>query len=166
MEEYGNIHQYWHATMNEVGIESSPDNLSGKNVGAWNMMNSVDPSTQARSFAGNAYYLPAAHRYNLHLVTETMAREILLEKNEDEWVAKGVRLRCKDEELTASAKREIIVCAGAIQSPQLLEMSGIGDPRYLEPAGIEVKVRNLNVGENLREHMGMCEIQLAKGHTC
>lgn len=153
MREYGPIQEYWHATMNEVGIETSPDNLSGKNVGAWNLMNAIEPQMQSRCYAANAYYLSVAHRPNLYLVTEAMVREILLEKDGEDWVAKGVRVGCKDEELTVHAKREIILCAGAVQSPQLLEVSGVGDPNYLDPAGIPVKLRNSNVGENLRDHM-------------
>lgn len=80
-------------------------------------------------------------------------REILLEKDAEDWVAKGVHVRCKDEEMTIHAKREIILFAGTIQSPQLLELSGVGDPNYLDPAGIPIKVRNSNVGENLRDHL-------------
>lgn len=153
MQEYRPIQKYWHATLNEVGIETSPDNMSGKNVGAWNMMNTIDPQMQSRCYAANAYYLGVAHRPNLHLVTEAMVNEVVLEQNGEEWLATGVRVGCKNEDLTVRAKREIIICAGAIQSPQLLELSGVGDPAYLEPAGIQIKLHNSNVGANLREHM-------------
>lgn len=165
MQEYGPVQQYWHATMNGVGIETSPDNMSGKNAGAWNMINTIDPGTQSRSWAANAYYLPVAHRQNLHLVTEAMAREILLEQDGEEWIAKGVRIRSKDEELTVSAKRETIICAGAVQSPQILEISGVGNPSVLEPAGIGAKVKSLNVGENLREHLSTAKSKLRVGHA-
>jgi choline dehydrogenase-like flavoprotein len=47
----------------------------------------------------------------------------------------------------------VILCAGSVQSPQLLEVSGVGDPAILKAAGAEVKFANPNVGENLQEHM-------------
>jgi choline dehydrogenase-like flavoprotein len=50
-------------------------------------------------------------------------------------------------------KSEVILSAGSVQSPQLLELSGIGNPEILKAAGIDVKVENPNVGENLQEHM-------------
>lgn len=116
--------------MNEIGIESNPDNLFGVNVGAWNMINAIDPQSQARSFSADAYYLPVAHRPDLHLVTEAMAMEVLLDKAGPDWVAKAVRVKSKDGEFTVSAKRDIIISAGSVQSPQLLEVSGIGNRRY------------------------------------
>lgn len=163
MQEYGPVQKYWHATMNEVGIETSPGNMSGRNVGAWNLINTIDPQTQSRCFAANAYYLPASHRPNLHLVTEAMAMEVLLEKDGEEWAVSGVRVRCENEEFTIRAKRETILCAGSVQTAQLLEVSGVGDPKFLEPAGIRVKVNNANVGENLREHMSGCETYGSRG---
>ena len=127
------------------------------------MMNTIDPQMQSRSYAANAYYLPVARRGNLHLVTEAMAQEIMLEKSGEEWVATGVRVTCKGEELIVKAKREVILCAGAIQSPQLLEVSGIGDPDFLDPAGIPIKMVNTNVGKHLRDHMsGWDPTQLGK----
>ena len=57
---------------------------------------------------------------------------------------------------------EVILCAGSVQSPQLLELSGIGSPKVLEAAGIEVKIENPAVGENLQEHMSSSAIFLAQ----
>ena len=100
-----------------------------------------------------AYYTPAAHRDNLVLLAEATAREILLEKNGDDWVAKGVRFAHSGREYTVRVEGELILSAGSVQSPQLLELSGIGNPEILKAAGIDVKVDNPNVGENLQDHM-------------
>lgn len=53
------------------------------------------------------------------------------------------------------AAREVIISAGSIQSPQILELSGIGRRDVLEAAGVELKVDSPNVGENLQDHMSM-----------
>jgi choline dehydrogenase-like flavoprotein len=67
---------------------------------------------------------------------------------------------------TVNVKKEVIVSCGVIQSPQLLELSGIGDPEVLKAAGIECKVENLGVGNNLQDHcLSIGVYQLAPGIT-
>lgn len=122
-------------------------------MGAWTNVCSVDPQTGARSYAASAYYRESASRPNLAVLTEALAEEILLEDVSGKWVATGVRFRHGADEFVASAAREVIVCAGSVQSPQLLEVSGIGNPAILAAAGIPVKVNSPNVGENLQEHI-------------
>lgn len=78
---------------------------------------------------------------------------MILEKESDDWVAKGVRFAYGDQEHVVKTSGEVIVCGGSVQSPQLLELSGVGDPTILKAAGIECKVANPYVGENLQEHM-------------
>lgn len=52
-----------------------------------------------------------------------------------------------------SASREVIVCGGVIQSPQILELSGIGDPEVLRAAGVDCKVENKAIGANFQDHV-------------
>ncbi|XHG07828.1 hypothetical protein AWENTII_010959 [Aspergillus wentii] len=153
IREYGPAHQFWHQTLNNLSVDTSKDSLSGSNTGAWNLIATIDPKTQSRSYAANAYYLPFSQRPNLFVLTEATVEEILLEKEEDEWVARGARVVCDGEEFTVNVSREVILSAGSVQSPQLLELSGIGNRDVLEAAGIPVKLHNPNVGENLQEHM-------------
>lgn len=56
-------------------------------------------------------------------------------------------------EFVASVSREVILSAGSVQSPQILELSGVGRPDVLSAAGIPVKVKSPNVGENLQDHI-------------
>ena len=105
--------------------------------------------------------MPAAKRDNLVLLSEATVREILLGKDENEWIAKGVRFEHKGSEYTVRVSGEIVLSAGSVQSPQLLELSGIGNPEILIAAGIDVKIENPNVGENLQEHL--CKIQCLPG---
>ncbi|KAF8847122.1 putative choline dehydrogenase [Acephala macrosclerotiorum] len=155
MKEYSASHALWHPTLNTLGIETNVAHLSGSNVGAWTTVCSVDPKTASRSYAANAYYQPNASRPNLHVLTDAEVRKILLDREEGEWIAKGVRSTHDGHEFDAFASREIILSAGSVQSPQLLELSGIGGAAVLEGAGTTVKVDNPNVGENLQDHINI-----------
>ena len=152
--DYSAHTQYWHATLSNLGVETNRNYHSGSNVGCWTAPTAVNPKTQERWYSAPAYYLPASHRKNLVLLTESTVQEIVLEKDDDEeWRTKGVRFIHKGQEYEVRVKGEVIICAGSGQSPQLLELSGIGNPEILESAGIETKVANPNVGENLQDHM-------------
>ncbi len=65
----------------------------------------------------------------------------------------GVRFAHDDGTFQVYARREVIISAGAVQSPQLLELSGIGNRTVLSKAGIPTRVHNPNVGENLQDHI-------------
>ncbi|KAL8647532.1 MAG: hypothetical protein Q9226_006393, partial [Calogaya cf. arnoldii] len=153
--EYGASSQYWHETLKNLGVESNPSHMSGSSVGAWTALTAVDPSTQKRCYSAPAYYLPASHRENLVLLTNATVRKVILEKDgtTDDQVARGVRFIRGSKEYTVNVSGEVIVCGGTVNSPQLLELSGIGNPAVLSAAGIECKIANPNVGENLQEHM-------------
>ena len=113
----------------------------------------MTPDKRERSYSATAYYRPNSGRRNLHLLTEAFVEEVVLEKERQEWVAKGVRVTYGGEEHNLRIEGEIIICAGSVQSPQLLELSGIGNPEVLKAAGIDVKIDNPAVGENLQDHM-------------
>jgi choline dehydrogenase-like flavoprotein len=150
---YGASHAYWHATFHKLGVETNKQHTSGSNVGVWTAITAVDSNSRVRSFSAKAYYLPNSSRPNLVVLTEAIAQEILLETSKDGWTATGVRFHYHGEEYHAKARKEVILSCGSVQSPQLLELSGIGNPDVLQAAGIEVKVVNKNVGEHLQEHM-------------
>ena len=116
-------------------------------------MVAVDPRTTTRSYSAPAYYLPNANRPNLRVLTDAVVREIILERSGEQWTATGVRFDHGGQNYTVAASREVVLSAGTVASPQLLELSGIGNPSVLERAGITVKIPNRNVGENVQEHM-------------
>ena len=106
-----------------------------------------------------AFLKPASSRKNLEVSTHSLVSRILIEKDR----AIGVELvRAKGSLEKVFAKKEVILCAGAFQSPQLLMLSGIGEPEELKSAGIEVKLALPGVGKNLQDHLFFPVSALAK----
>jgi choline dehydrogenase len=105
----------------------------------------------ARWSAANGYLDPVRHRSNLIIITGALVERIAFEQKR----AVAVRVRCKNESLTFLARREIILSGGAINSPQLLLLAGIGPAAHLQDHGIEV-LRNLPaVGSNMQDHLDL-----------
>ncbi len=102
-----------------------------------------------RRHAADNYLLPAMKRPNLTVESEALAQRVVLEGRK----AVGVVYRKGGEERTVRARGEVLLAAGAIQSPQLLELSGIGQGAVLMRAGIGVVHELPGVGENLRDHL-------------
>lgn len=103
----------------------------------------------ARCSAAVAHLRPALSRPNLELVTHTLVQQVLLEGPR----ASGVRLRHRGKDVTVRAAREVILSCGAIKSPQLLMLSGIGPAAELERHGIPVRHELPGVGRNLQDHI-------------
>ncbi|OGB90622.1 MAG: choline dehydrogenase, partial [Burkholderiales bacterium RIFCSPLOWO2_12_FULL_67_210] len=99
-----------------------------------------------------AYLRPALKRGNVTLHTGTSASRILFE-GRDPPRAVGVEVEQGGQKVVYRARRELILSAGAIQSPQLLQLSGVGNPELLRPLGIPVVAARAGVGENLQDHL-------------
>ena len=97
----------------------------------------------------NAYLKPALNRPNLKVITGALSQRILL----DGKCAEGVEFTQGGELRTLNARREVILSAGPVASPHLLQLSGIGPAAVLQPAGVEVKHELPGVGENLQDHL-------------
>jgi choline dehydrogenase/4-pyridoxate dehydrogenase len=102
-----------------------------------------------RCSAAVAYLRPALARPNLKIVVEALATHILFEGSR----AVGVEYVKAGEQHTAWAEREVILAGGVINSPQLLMLSGIGDPDMLAVHGIAVRAALPGVGHNLQDHI-------------
>jgi choline dehydrogenase len=96
-----------------------------------------------------AYLEPASGRPNLSIVTGAQATRVLLDQNR----AIGVRYRRGGQDRDMLAAREVVLCGGAFQSPQLLMLSGIGPRAELERHGIAVRHDLPGVGQNLQDHL-------------
>ena len=99
--------------------------------------------------AARAYLDPAARRPNLAIVTDALATRILFDRRR----AVGIEYTLGQSRRTVRARREVIVAAGAIASPQILKVSGIGPGDELTSHGIAVVQDRASVGENLQDHL-------------
>jgi len=108
--------------------------------------------------AAAAYLQPALGRSNLTVLTGAQVKKIVLEGER----AVAVELRYRGQHLQLDAKREIILSGGAINSPQLLQISGIGDRAHVESLGIRCLCDLPGVGKNLQEHVDACVLVTSK----
>jgi choline dehydrogenase len=97
----------------------------------------------------NAYLRPAMKRSNLTVMTHAQVYKVLLQDKK----ATGVQLKHKGNTIDIQAHREVILSAGSVGSPHILQLSGIGAADVLKAAGIEVKHELPGVGENLQDHL-------------
>ena len=106
--------------------------------------------SQGRRYSGaTAYLRPALGRENLSVAVEAQATRVLLEGQR----AVGIEYRHQSQVKTVRAAREVILAGGVINSPQLLMLSGIGDPQALGQHDIETAVALPGVGRNLQDHV-------------
>lgn len=156
-DEYTPANKAWIEAFGNLGYRMSDDPVKGSGLGAFTHPASIDPKTKTRSYSANAYYTAeVAGRTNLQILTEAHVEKVLLDGNnssEGLVSATGIRLVTKDQSrLDILAKEEVIICAGTLHSPKILELSGIGGRDLLESHDIPVVVDNANVGENLQDH--------------
>lgn len=104
-----------------------------------------------RSSTAAAFLFPNLSRKNLNIITHAQASKITFDGQR----ASGVEYSQKGNIKSVKARAEVILCAGAFQSPQLLMLSGVGDSSELRRHGIETVRHNPNVGKNLQDHIDM-----------
>lgn len=140
----------WLPTLESVGLETNERSLSGNPIGGSIQPTNVDVTKYTRSYAANSY-LPSAGD-NLEVVTDTRVLHVDFadKKCKGQLHATGVTL---DDGTKIKAKREVILSAGSIGSPGLLENSGIGQTEVLEAAGIKTLLDLPGVGENYQDHI-------------
>ena len=156
---------FMHACDEVAGIKQRPkDPWSGDHIGFYSSLGAVNRATQkgTRSYAASGYLAPNLGRTNLKVLTEALACNVILKDN----TAIGVKFTHGGGTHDVHAKQDIIVCAGVYQTPQILELSGIGDPNILKTAGIQCLVANPGVGANFQDHAITAAVyELADGHT-
>jgi choline dehydrogenase len=106
-----------------------------------------------RCSTAKAYLDPARARPNLRIETDAFVAGLIMQSDSDQPRATGVRYRQGGEMKSARCNAEVLLAAGSIQSPQLLQLSGIGPAALLQRHGIAVAVDSPNVGENLQDHL-------------
>ncbi|KAJ8081123.1 hypothetical protein PM082_017964 [Marasmius tenuissimus] len=147
------IHTQILDSLETLGLPRNNEINAGRNVGSFLISSSVDPVTATRSYSASAYLQPHLGRKNLLVVTEAFVTKIHFEDQHDLQRASAVDFVHNGQKHAVKVSKEMILSAGTFQTPQLLEASGIGDPRVLEPLGIPCIVSLPGVGENLQDHM-------------
>ncbi len=130
----------------QVGIRHNPD-YNGASQDGIAMSQATIASRQRMSTAA-CYLAPIRNRQNLRIETEALTERLVLDGKR----CVGVRYSVGGVVQEARAAREVVVSAGSVNSPQLLELSGIGQPERLQALGITVQHALPGVGENLRDH--------------
>jgi choline dehydrogenase len=132
---------------NELGVPTTTDFNSGRQEGVGYYQ--LFTKNGLRSSSATAYLRPAEKRANLRVETGAHATRLLFEGSR----AIGVCYQKDGKEWKAHAAREVILSAGALQSPQLLQLSGVGPGPLLQSFGIPVVKELPGVGENLQDHL-------------
>lgn len=136
----------WLAAAQQTGLPANPDFNAATTYGVGNYQLTIDGRWRCSAYS--AFLKPAIHRSNLAVITGAQTSRVLFKDR----VACGVEWLQSGEVKTASAHREVILSAGAIQSPQVLQLSGIGPSAHLKAHGIDVIADSPGVGMNLQDH--------------
>ncbi|BCG86364.1 choline dehydrogenase [Mesorhizobium sp. 113-3-9] len=133
----------------QAGLPLNPDfnGAAQEGVGTYQ----ISTRNGRRMSAARAFLRPAMKRANVRVETNALATRILFEGKR----AVGVEYLQNGQTKTARAGREVILSAGSINSPQLMQLSGIGPAALLKGLGIPVVHANENVGANLQDHVGI-----------
>ncbi|KAF9476809.1 FAD/NAD(P)-binding domain-containing protein [Pholiota conissans] len=138
-----------------LGVPRNPEMANGTNIGSMTSFMSVDPRTAKRSYAASEYYEPNSTRPNLLILLHSQVTKINFEKGDKGlYTATAVEFVCEGvSQIVEGVKKEVILSAGAFQTPQLLESSGIGNGKILQTHGITPIIDLPGVGENLQDHI-------------
>ncbi|EKM49570.1 uncharacterized protein PHACADRAFT_214131 [Phanerochaete carnosa HHB-10118-sp] len=130
----------WQKSLAKYGVEVNTANLDGNATGTFKTVSNINPETRQRAHSATTYLIPA-------LTGQTS-------QSDGDVAASGVEFEHGGRVYTVFVK-EVVLSAGAIKSPHILELSGIGDRKILEPLGIEVKIDLPGVGANVQDHVSM-----------
>lgn len=136
----------------ELGLLNEDNDINGRTQTGFSQTQGTIRNG-LRCSANKAFLRPIHKRPNLHISLNTYVQKLLI--NPDTLTAYGVQFQRENQLFEVFSTRETILCAGAIQSPQLLMLSGIGPALHLEDIGIDTLINLPGVGENLQDHVAM-----------
>ncbi|WP_441277913.1 GMC family oxidoreductase [Tardiphaga sp. 172_B4_N1_3] len=141
----------------EMGIRKTADFNTGDNEGIGYFH--VNQKRGRRWSSARGFLKPALSRPNLRLETKVMVDRLIVENGR----AVGVRFTQNGQEIEARARGEVVLCAGAVGSPHLLQRSGIGPAEWLSAAGVDITLDRQGVGRNLQDHLQQRAIYKVSG---
>ena len=146
------------AAMASLQYRESPD-FNGPDPEGYGLRQATIRSGRRESTA-TAYLRPALARKNLTVITDALVTGVAIEDGR----AVGVDIERGGQPSRLSSRREVVLCAGAIGSPQILQLSGIGDGAALQAAGIAVRHHLPDVGAHLQDHLAS-SVQMVTDNT-
>lgn len=136
----------------ETGIQKTDDFNAGDNAGVGYF--DVNQRSGWRWNTSKAFLRPAKQRPNLTIWTEAQVETLTFETGDDGALrCVGAKVHREGKSTTVSAVKEVVLCAGAVNSPQILQLSGVGPAKLLKQHGIDVVMDHPFVGENLQDHL-------------
>ncbi|PSR79889.1 hypothetical protein BD289DRAFT_374900 [Coniella lustricola] len=149
---YGESWSTWVSKgLTAIGLAQVGALLDGSLSGATFQLLTLNPQTGHRASSDTAFLRPIRYRHNLALYTETLAERVLFNSHK---VATGVTVtNAKGTTTTITAKKEVVLSAGVVQSPQLLMVSGVGPASVLSQHNIPIVSNLTGVGQNLLDHI-------------
>jgi len=146
----------------ETGIQRTDDFNSGDNAGVGYF--DVNQRSGWRWNTSKAFLRPAKKRENLTIWTEAQVEKLTFEKQDgDKLRCVGAKVHREGMPVTVTAAKEVVLSAGAVNSPQILQLSGIGPAALLKEHGIDVVMDQPFVGENLQDHLQIRAVFKVKG---
>ncbi len=139
----------WFEAAHAIGLPLNPD-FNGESQEGVGLFEFTIHGGRRLS-AARAFLRPAMKRSNLRVITGAQVTGLTFDGGR----VTGVTYTCKGRKQTVSAGREVILSGGSVNSPQLLQLAGIGPARHLKDLGINVRIDNPNVGRNLEDHIGI-----------
>ncbi|KIW42802.1 uncharacterized protein PV06_06314 [Exophiala oligosperma] len=135
----------------EQGVPFIKEHALGNATGVFFTPASEDPKKKTRSSSLNAYYDPVSSRKNLKMLAQYQVTEVVLDHN---LTAQGVKAtdRTNGKQYQFMARKEVILAAGGVHTPQVLQLSGVGPKDVLTAAGVNVKLDFPAVGSNFQDH--------------
>jgi choline dehydrogenase len=145
----------WTPTFENLGFPELDRPNGGVTLGAFISPSWINPSNLTRSYAKSAYLDPVLSLPNLSVLVNATATRIIFGSGSGDLTATGVEFAATADgpRETVTAKKEVIIAAGVIGSPQILMSSGIGPADVLEAANIPVRVELPGVGQHLQDHL-------------
>jgi choline dehydrogenase len=146
----------------DTGIQKTDDFNSGDNAGVGYF--DVNQRSGWRWNTSKAFLRPAKKRPNLTIWTEAQVEKLTFDKDPDGRLrCTGAKVHHKGVPVTVTAAKETVLSAGAVNSPQILQLSGIGPAAMLKEHGIDVVMDQPFVGENLQDHLQIRAVFKVKG---
>ncbi len=154
----------WQDAAEEIGIPRIKEFNRGNNFGcAYFQMNQ---RKGVRWSASKGFLRPVLHRQNLTVMTQSHVHRVNLDQTQSGLAANGVWVSHKaDAPRQIKARKEVVLAAGAVASPQILQLSGIGAPELAQQLEIEQKHDLPGVGQNLQDHLQIRTIYKVKNTT-